>query len=121
MIPRTACFRLMVVLLLAIPVAATQSDNQRTTSLAIDPPRLTLNVGQEQKFSVEVTGTPTATKIQWLVREHDGASVTQNGVFTARTVGVYHVVALAITDGHIVKSATTKVTVDAQYDGPVFR
>jgi hypothetical protein len=121
MIPRIACFRLMVVLLLAIPVAATQSDGQRTMSLAIDPPRLTLNVGQEQKFSVEVTGAPAATKIQWLVREHDGASVTQNGVFTARIVGIYHVVALAITDGHIVKWATTKVTVDAQYDGPVFR
>jgi hypothetical protein len=63
MIPRTTCFRLMVVLLLAIPGAATQSDSQRTLSLAIDPPRLTLKVGQEQKFSVEVTGAPTATKI----------------------------------------------------------
>jgi hypothetical protein len=120
MIPRTTCFRLMVVLLLAIPVAATQSDGQRTMSLAIDPPRLTLNVGQEQKFSVEVTGDPTAAKIQWLVREH-GASVTQNGVFTARIVGIYHVVALAIVDGNIIKSAATKVTVDAQYDDPAFR
>jgi len=120
MIPRTAYARLIVVLLLAIPVAATQSNSQRALSLAIDPLRLTLNVGQEQKFSVEVTGAPTATKIQWLVKEH-GASVTQNGVFTARTVGIYHVVALAIIDGHIVRSATTKVTVDAQYDGPVFQ
>jgi Bacterial Ig-like domain (group 2) len=120
MIPRSACVRLIVVLLLAIPVAATQSDSQRALSLAIDPPHLTLNVGQEQKFSVEVAGAPTATKIQWLVREH-GASVTQNGVFTARIVGIYHVVALAIIGGQIVKSATTKVTVDAQYDGPIFR
>ncbi len=120
MIPRAACLRLIVVLLLAIPVAATQSDSQRTLSLAIDPPRLTLNVGQEQTFSVEVTGAPTATKIGWLVKEH-GASVTQNGVFTAQIVGIYHVVALAIIDGHIVKSAATKVTVDAQYDGPAFR
>ena len=120
MISRIACVRLIVVLLLAIPVAATQSGSQRALSLAIDPPRLTLNVGQEQKFSIEVTGAPAATKIQWLVREH-GASVTQNGVFTARSVGIYHVVALAIIDGHIVKSATTKVIVDAQYDGPVLR
>jgi hypothetical protein len=116
---RIVCLLLVVPLLLAIPVAA-QIDHRGALSLAVDPPRLTLNAGQEQRFSAQVRGAPASAAIVWSVREH-GASTSQDGIFTARAVGIYHVIALVVGDGTILKSAIAKVTVVAQYDGPVFR
>jgi len=51
------------------------------------------------------------------VRER-GGDIGQDGVFTARLVGIYHVVALATRDGIVLRAADAKVTVVAQYDGP---
>jgi hypothetical protein len=70
--------------------------------------------------SAQVKDAPASTAIMWLVRER-GASVSPDGIFTARIVGIYHVIALVVGDGTILKSAVAKVTVVAQYDGPVFR
>jgi Bacterial Ig-like domain (group 2) len=107
---------LIVPLLLAVPSAA-QTDNRGTLSLAVDPPHLTLSVGQEQRFSAQMKGAPASAAIVWAVREH-GASVSQDGIFTARVVGIYHVIALVVGHGTIFRSAVAKVTVVAQYDGP---
>ena len=110
---------LIVPLLLAIPLAA-QIEHRETLSLAVDPPHLTLNAGQEQRFSAQMKGAPASAAIMWSVREH-GASVSQDGIFSARTVGIYHVIALVVGDGTILRSAVAKVTVVAQYDGPGLR
>jgi hypothetical protein len=113
---RIVCLLLIVPLLLAIPVAA-QIDSRGTLSVAVDPPHLTLNAAQEQRFSAQVKGAPASTAIMWSVREH-GASVSQDGIFIARVVGIYHVMAFVVGDGHILRSAVAKVTVVAEYDGP---
>ena len=78
---RIVCLLLVVPLLLAIPVAA-QIDHRGALSLTVDPPRLTLNAGEEQRFSAQVRGAAAAA-IVWSVREH-GASISQDGIFTAR-------------------------------------
>jgi hypothetical protein len=119
MLLRIVSLWLIVPLLLAIPVAA-QIDSRGTLSVAVDPPHLTLSVGQEQRFSAQVKGAPASAAIVWSVREH-GASVSQDGIFSAKAVGIYHVIALVVGDGAILRSAVAKVTVVAEYDGPVFR
>ena len=89
-------------------------------SLTIDPDHLTLNVGQTQRFSAEVKGAPTATVIGWAVEE-SGGNISQDGIFTAKIVGIYHIVAFAIRGNKTLRCGVAKVTVVTQYDGPVFR
>lgn len=124
MIPRIACLWLIVPVLLGTTARAAQpNEKQGTVSLSIDPARITLNAGQTQKFSAHIKGAPPATVIMWAVpdRERDVSSVSQDGLFTARIVGIYHVYAIANIHGTGLKHAVAKVTVRAQYDGPVVR
>jgi len=116
--PRIVCLLLIVPLLLAISVTA--QDNRGTISLVLDPSHTTLNVGQEQRFSAQMKGAPASAAIVWAVREH-GASVSQAGIFTARVVGIYHLIALVVADGTLLRSAVARITVVAPHDGPVFR
>lgn len=119
MIPHVACRWLLFVVVCNSALPA-QQDKQESVSLAIRPEQVTLNVGQTQRFSAEVKGAPAATVIEWAVKE-SGGNITQEGVFTARSFGIYHVFAFA-TSGHItLRHAVAKVTVVTQYDGPVFR
>jgi len=122
MIPRVVCRWLLLFLLFATTaLPAQQNEKQEGVSLTVNPDHLTLNVGQTQRFSAEVKGAPAAMVINWAVREKSGGSISQDGVFTAKIVGIYHVIAFAskgdVTLGH----AVAKVTVVMQYDGPVFR
>ena len=113
--PRIAYLYLIAPLLMAIPFAAQQDDKQGAMSLTVKPAQITLNTGQTQRFSAEVKGGPAGTEINWAVRER-GGNISQDGVFTARLVGIYHVSALATRDGIVLRAADAKVTVVAQYD-----
>jgi hypothetical protein len=108
-------------LLLAIPLAGQRRDDkQAAISLTVGPTNITLNTGQTQRFSAELKGAPPATAITWVVRER-GGDIGQDGVFTARLVGIYHVTALATKDGIVQRAADARVTVVARYDGPAVR
>jgi hypothetical protein len=124
MIPRVTCLWLIVPLLLAATALAAQpNEKQGAVSLTINPARVTLSAGQTQRFFAHIKGAPPATVIMWAVpdSERDVSSVSQDGFFTARIVGIYHVFAIATIDGTELKHAVAKITVRAQYDGPVVR
>jgi Bacterial Ig-like domain (group 2) len=89
-------------------------------SLTVEPAQMTLKTGQTQRFSAEVKGAPAGTEINWAVRE-SGGNISQDGVFTASVVGIYHVVALATRRNTVLMQASAKITVVMQYDGPVPR
>jgi len=55
---------------------------QATISIIIDPPEITLHVGQTQSFMALVGGAVNLG-IQWAVEEADGGSITREGVYTA--------------------------------------
>ena len=107
---------LQLIVLLATTLSAQQSEKP-ALSLAIDPPRITLKAGETQRFTAHVKGAPQATRILWAVPdgERDVSSVSEDGVFTARIVGTYHVVAIATIDGTALK-AVAKVTVLGQLE-----
>jgi hypothetical protein len=122
--PRIASLRLLLPLVLAIPLTAQQSDKQGGVSLTVDPAHLTLNAEQTQRFSAELKGAPAGTVIEWAVwtvGDRRSGNISQDGVFTARTVGIYRIMAVAISDGTVLSTAVAKVTVVAQRDAPVFR
>jgi hypothetical protein len=110
---------LIVPLWLATTLTAQQIDRQAGVSLAVVPARVTLNAGQTQKFSVHIEGAPAGAAIVWAVpdRERDVSSISQDGVFAARIVGVYHVMAIATTgQGNVLKTAVAKVSVLGQLE-----
>lgn len=119
--PRIAFRHLIVLLWLTIPLATQQDDKQGAVSLTVEPAYVTLNTGETQRFTADLKGAPAAKEVVWAVRELRGAEISQDGVFTARIVGIYHVIALAVNSGMTLRSAGAKVSVLAQYDGPVFR
>jgi hypothetical protein len=121
MIPRRACLWLIVPLLFAISLASQQDANTGAVSVSVDPAHVTLNTGQTQRFSADVKGVPAGTEIIWAMMEKHGASISQDGVFRANTMGIYHIMALVISDGNLVRSRFVRVTALAQYDAPVFR
>jgi hypothetical protein len=116
--PRIA-FLLIVPLLLATTLAAQQDEKQGALSLTVDPARITLNAGQTQRFLAHIEGAPAGTVIRWAItdRKTDGSSISQDGVFTARRLGLYHVVAFAtIDESTVLKTAVAKVTVLGQLE-----
>ncbi len=116
MISRTACFRSVVLIcFLAINLVGQQREHPSAVSLRVDPAYLELRVGRAHKFSAEAQGLPAAATVVWLLKEKRGASITDDGVFTATKPGVYHVVAIATVDGTVLKHATAKITVLQQY------
>jgi hypothetical protein len=100
-------------LLLATTLSAQPSQKPGTVSLTVEPARITVNAGQPQKFSAHIEGAPVGTVVRWTVfdREREVSSISEDGVFTARIVGVYHVVALAMSEGTVLKTSVVKVTV----------
>jgi len=106
-------FVLMVPLWFATNLNAQRIDRQAGVSLTVEPARITLNAGESQKFSAHLEGAPAGAVIIWAVPdgERDVSSVTQDGVFIARIVGVYHVLALATIESRVLKTSVVKVTV----------
>jgi Bacterial Ig-like domain (group 2) len=114
------CLRLASLLIflvsMATALAAQAAPGQKSAemSLTVQPARVTLNAGQTQKFSAPIEGAPNGTVVRWVIADQKkgGSSITQDGVFTAGMVGVYHVVAVAInSEGMVLMSSVAKVTV----------
>lgn len=56
--------------------------------------------------------------IQWTVLEVDGGAITQDGIYTApENIGIYHVVAIAESNGERAQTVV-KVRVVMHYDTP---
>ncbi len=110
--PRIA-FLLMVPLWFATNLNAQRIDRQVAVSLTVEPARITLNAGETQQFSAHLENAPAGAVIVWAVPdgERDVSSVSQDGVFTARIVGVYRAFALATIDSTVLKTSVVKVTV----------
>ena len=117
MIEGARCWRaallLLFVLLAAAVLSAQDSDQPGQVSLTIYPARVALNPGQTQSFSARVDGAPAGTVVRWTITGSTaGASISQDGVFTARTLGVYHVVAFVpVGKSTVAKTAVAIVTV----------
>jgi hypothetical protein len=120
MIPHTSLRLIVPLLCIAATILAAQQREKQEVSLAIQPAHITLNAGQTQQFSAHIEGAPAATVIAWAVpdSERDVSTVSQDGLFTARIVGIYRVLAIATINGTVLKTAAAKVTVVAQYDDP---
>jgi len=117
MFPRRR-FSLIVPLLLC--VAGTALAQSANAKLTIQPDRITLNAGQSQRFSAHLEGAPAATVITWGVpdNERDVSSVSKDGIFSARIVGIYRVVAIATVNDTVLKTAFARLIVVTQYDDP---
>ena len=104
-----------ILLLLLLVVGA--FGQSRSISLAIFPVDSTLFVGQTECFTAVIMGTNDAA-IQWAVLEAGGGTITQDGIYTApENIGIYHVVAIAASNGERAQTAV-KVTVVMHYDAP---
>jgi hypothetical protein len=116
MIERARCWRtalLLFLLLAAAALRAQDSDQPGQVSLTIYPVHVALNPAQTQRFSARVDGAPAGTVIRWTITgSAAGGSISQDGVFTARTLGIYHVVAFVpIGQSTVAKTAAATVTV----------
>jgi hypothetical protein len=115
---RIAMF-LIVPLLFATTVAAQQNEKQAVVTLTVDPARITLNPGQAYRFSAHLDSAPPGTSIRWVItdKRSTGSSISQDGVFKAGVMGVYHVRALAtIGESTVLKTAAVKVMVLGQLE-----
>ena len=84
----------------------------------IDPPEATVHIGETQSFMALVNGAVNAG-LEWAVQEADGGSITKEGVYTApKDIGIYHVIAIATSDGDALAKAVAKITVVTHYDTP---
>ena len=72
----------LCLLFAALLISASAGQGQATISIIIDPPEITLHVGQTQSFMALVGGAVNLG-IQWAVEEADGGSITREGVYTA--------------------------------------
>jgi hypothetical protein len=108
----------LCLLFAALLISASAGRGQATISIMIDPSQTTLHVGQTQSFMALVEGVVNAG-IEWAVQEADGGSITKEGVYTApKEIGIYHVIAIASSDGAALAQAVAKVTVVTHYDTP---
>jgi hypothetical protein len=91
---------LIVALLLpCFPVTSAQNPpqgvKQGSASVTINPPDVTIHVGETQAFEAVVKGT-RSTGIRWAIVEPNGGSITEDGIYTApRHIGLYHIVAIS--------------------------
>jgi chitinase len=89
----------------------------RSISIAIFPAEATLHVEQVQTFTAVIMGTNDGA-IKWAVLEPSGGTITDDGVYTApESIGIYHVVAVAMSNGERAQTVV-KVTVVTHYDTP---
>ena len=78
----------LCLLFAALLISASAGQGQATISIIIDPPEITLYVGQTQSFMALVGGAVNLG-IQWAVQEADGGSITREGVYTApKEIGI---------------------------------
>jgi hypothetical protein len=93
-----------------------QSVPQDSASVTINPPEVTVHVGQTQTFEAVVKGT-RSTGVRWTIAERDGGRISEDGIYTApRHLGLYHVVATS--EENPTARAIAKVTVVTEYDSP---
>src|SRR5947208_6970402 len=71
----------LCLLFAALLISASAGQGQATISIIIDPPEITLHVGQTQSFMALVGGAVNLG-IQWAVQEADGGSITRERVYT---------------------------------------
>jgi hypothetical protein len=108
----------LYLLFAALLISASAGQEQATISIIIDPPQATLHVGQTQSFMALVGGAVNLG-IEWAVQEADGGSITKEGVYTApKDIGIYHVIAIATSEGDALAKAVAKITVVTHYDTP---
>jgi hypothetical protein len=101
--------------LLSVLLSAGQV-RQGTIWIAIHPRQSTLHVEQTQKFTAVVWGADEPV-LKWAVREPNGGSITQEGIYTApKEIGIYHVIAIVTGNGGKEAQAVAKVTVVTHYD-----
>ena len=104
----------LCLLFAALLISASAGQGQTTISIIIDPPEITLHVGQTQSFHGSCWGRcqPGNTVGS---SGADGGSITREGVYTApKEIGIYHVIAIATSDGAALAQAVAKVTVVTQ-------
>lgn len=113
-----ACYRRIALsltsLLLAASLAAQSHDAKTAVSLTVVPARMTLTQGESERLSAHIEGAPAGTVIVWVMKDKQkaGSSISADGLFTAQTLGVYHVMALAVAgDKTVLKTAVAKITV----------
>ena len=108
---------LSVLLLLPLVLLRIPPSQVQGISLTVIPPESTVYVGQTQSFTAVVMGTSEAL-IKWSVQETNGGSITEGGIYTApQEIGIYHVVALALSNG-LSAQTVARVTVVTHYDTP---
>jgi hypothetical protein len=110
--PRRTFFPVVVLLLpcFVAPIFAQQGEKQEV-SLTIEPAHITLNAGETQQFCTRLVGAPASTVVAWAVpyNERDISSVSQDGLFTAKVVGIYRVFAVATSNNRVLKTAKVPV------------
>lgn len=109
----------LVCLSVILAFATSDTAQQGAISVSVEPTHVTLNSGQSQKFSSDIRGAQPGAEVIWIVMQKHGGSISQDGIFTAKAVGTYCVMALVITNGAVSKSRCVRITVLGQYDEPV--
>jgi chitinase len=116
----SGCFQTVVrIVLLSIFFSLTLAPGQNVKapiSVVVNPPEVTVHVGQVQKFTAVVKGADR-DGIRWGVDERDGGQITEDGMYTApATSGIYHV--LATSKANPSARSVAKVTVVTESDDP---
>ena len=92
---------LLLTAILQLTPAPHQTAGRASISLAIEPHKATLFVGEKQKFAAAVKGA-TGIGIRWAVEEQEGGSISQGGVYTApRITGIYHISVTSIANPRV--------------------
>ncbi|MCL1893559.1 MAG: immunoglobulin domain-containing protein [Holophagaceae bacterium] len=83
-----------------------------TIAVTIAPKSIDINSGETQQFTATVTGT-NDQRVTWsLVENGTGATLSQNGLYTAPTVsGTYHIKVVSVANASKSDTATVNVTV----------
>ena len=115
------CFAIIVLAALTsvgperVDVVAFSSPNPARIIVTITPPKATLYSGETQFFLAKVVGCDPL--VTWSVKEEDGGTITDEGLYTAPKLhGVYHVTAATTSDPRT--KAVAEVTVLAYCDPP---
>jgi len=113
-----AVARFLICLFLVFPLsfAPCQGVKKAAILVTVDPPEVTVHVGQTQRFTAAAKGADGAA-IRWSVEEKDGGQITEAGVYTAPSApGIYHVLAISKTSPGARSMAKVTVVTEADAD-----
>ena len=98
---------LLSLLLFLVACGGSSTDSVTPTQLKLNLTTASTLVGQTQQFTANIPVT-------WAVKEQNGGAITSNGLYTApRSLGVFHVMATAVSDTS--QTATATVNVSAKF------